>query len=68
MRETIGILEGVSGRRLDVRQHPPVPGDQRRTKADTARIRRELGWAPRTGLQEGLAAQWEWAAARVAPR
>jgi nucleoside-diphosphate-sugar epimerase len=68
MRETIAILEGVSGRRLDVREHPPVPGDQRRTKADTTRIRRELGWAPRVDLPQGLAAQWEWAAARVAPR
>jgi nucleoside-diphosphate-sugar epimerase len=68
MRETIAILERVSGRRLDVREHPPVPGDQRRTKADTTRIRAELGWAPRVELAEGLGAQWEWAAARVAPR
>ncbi|HEU0336129.1 MAG TPA: NAD-dependent epimerase/dehydratase family protein [Gaiellaceae bacterium] len=68
MRETIAILERVSGRSLDVREHPPVPGDQRRTKADTSRIHGELGWTPRVGLEEGLEAQWAWAAARVAPR
>lgn len=68
MRETIGILEELSGRTLDVHEHPSVPGDQRRTKADTTRIHDELGWAPKTSLRQGLAAQWEWAAARVAAR
>jgi nucleoside-diphosphate-sugar epimerase len=68
MRATIALLEEIAGRTLDVREHPAVPGDQRRTKADTALIGRELGWAPRTPLHDGLAAQWEWAAARVAAR
>jgi len=45
-----------------------VPGDQRRTMADTTLIRSELGWEPTTSLRDGLAAQWEWAAARVAAR
>ena len=49
-------------------EHPAVPGDQRRTKADTSLIRAELGWEPSTTLRDGLAAQWEWAAARVAAR
>ena len=30
------------------------PGDQRRTLADTTRIRAELGWEPRTPLDDGL--------------
>src|SRR5918992_628511 len=62
LNETIATLERVSGRRLDVRREPAVPGDQRRTKADTARIRRDLGWEPRTALEDGLRAQWQWAA------
>ena len=66
MNESIALLERISGRRLDVRRQPPVPGDQRRTSADTTRIRSELGWRPRVSLEEGLAAQWEWASARVA--
>jgi UDP-glucuronate 4-epimerase len=68
MREAIAILERLAGRALDVREHPAVPGDQRRTKADTARILEELDWRPRTELEDGLRAQWEWAAARVAAR
>jgi UDP-glucuronate 4-epimerase len=66
MLETIAILERLAGRRLDLRRHPAVPGDQRRTLADTTRIRAELGWEPSVGLEEGLAAQWAWAAGRVA--
>jgi nucleoside-diphosphate-sugar epimerase len=49
-----------------VRRHPSVPGDQRRTQADTTRIRDELGWRPQVSLEEGLTRQWEWASARVA--
>jgi UDP-glucuronate 4-epimerase len=66
--DAIAILERLAGRELELRRHPAVPGDQRRTLADTTRIERDLGWRPRVGIEEGLAAQWEWAAARVAPR
>ena len=41
-------------------------GDVRRTRADVSKAERELGWAPTTSLADGLAAQWEWVAARVA--
>jgi len=67
MNETIALLERISGRTLDVRREPTVLGDQRRTKADTTRIRSELGWEPRTSLEEGLRAQWEWAASIESP-
>ncbi len=67
MNESIAMLESIAGRTLDVRRRQPaVPGDQRRTQADTTRIRGELGWQPRVSLEEGLTRQWEWASARVA--
>jgi len=53
-------LETLAGCRAEVRQEPPRPGDQRYTFADTARLRRHLGWTPKTSLDEGLARQWEW--------
>jgi UDP-glucuronate 4-epimerase len=65
MNETIALLEEISGRRLDLSREPAVPGDQRRTRADTTRIRSELGWEPRISLEEGLRRQWEWASSRV---
>jgi UDP-glucuronate 4-epimerase len=66
MNETIAELERISGRRLEARHEPAVLGDQRRTKADTTLIRRDLGWQPTTSLADGLRAQWDWVAARVA--
>jgi UDP-glucuronate 4-epimerase len=66
MNEAIELLERISGRTLDVRRGAAVPGDQRRTKADTTRIRSELGWEPRVSLEDGLRRQWEWASSRVA--
>jgi UDP-glucuronate 4-epimerase len=65
MNESIAVLEEIAGRTLDVRRHPAVAGDQRRTQADTTRIREELGWQPVVGLADGLAHQWAWASARV---
>jgi nucleoside-diphosphate-sugar epimerase len=53
-------LEALAGRPAQVQQQPGRPGDQRYTFADTARLRRHLGWQPKVGLDDGLARQWEW--------
>ncbi len=68
MNEAIELFEQLAGTTLDVRRTSAVPGDQRRTAADTSRIRAELGWSPTVSLEEGLARQWEWASATVAAR
>ena len=67
MLEAIETLGRIAGRRLEVvRGKPRREGDATRTAADTTRIREALGWEPRTPFEEGLAAQWRWAADRVA--
>jgi len=68
LNETIALLERISGRSLETTHRPAVAGDQRRTSADTTRIRRELGWQPSVSLEQGLRHQWEWASSRVAAR
>ena len=68
MREAIELLERISGRTLELAQGPPAAGDMRRTKADTTRIRADLGWEATTSLEDGLRSQWEWASGRVAAR
>jgi len=57
IREVVATVEELSGRSLRVRYGDRAAGDVRRTLADTASIRRELGWAPRFDLRSGLAAQ-----------
>jgi UDP-glucuronate 4-epimerase len=64
LAEVVALCEGLVGSRLDLRHEPAATGDVRRTAADTSLIRGELGWSPRTSLEEGLAAQL--AAARSA--
>jgi nucleoside-diphosphate-sugar epimerase len=66
MLEAIELLGKVARRRLELVAGPRRLGDQRRTAADTTRIREALGWTASTPFEEGLAAQWRWAAARVA--
>ncbi|HYI73717.1 MAG TPA: NAD-dependent epimerase/dehydratase family protein [Gaiellaceae bacterium] len=66
MLEAIETLGRISGRRLELITGPRRIGDQRRTAADTTRIREALGWTATTPFAEGLEAQWRWAAARVA--
>jgi nucleoside-diphosphate-sugar epimerase len=57
LTEVVALCEGLAGKRLDLRHEPAAAGDVRRTAADTSLIRAELGWSPRTSLEEGLAAQ-----------
>jgi len=66
MLEAIETLGRVAGRRLEVVRMARREGDAARTAADTTRIRTELGWSPQTSFEDGLGAQWRWAAARVA--
>ena len=68
MRQAIETLEGISGKQLELVEVGWREGDARRTAADTARIRADTGWEPRTPFAEGLGAQWKWAADRVANR
>jgi UDP-glucuronate 4-epimerase len=68
MLEAIALAERASGRTLDVRFQSVAAGDVTRTAADTRRIREALAWEPRTGLEDGLGAQWEWASSKVGAR
>jgi len=68
MNDAIALFEQVSGRTLDLDRKESVPGDQRRTNADTTRIRSELGWEPRVTFEDGVRRQWDWASSKVGAR
>jgi nucleoside-diphosphate-sugar epimerase len=57
--EALGLCERMAGRRLDLVHDGAGTGDARRTLADYGLAEAELGWLPRTSLEEGLRAQAE---------
>jgi UDP-glucuronate 4-epimerase len=57
--EVLTTLGELLSREVAVRHLPAIPGDARHTGADTSKARRELGYAPRVGLRDGIARQLE---------
>ncbi len=62
--DMIRVIEGIVGRKLPRRHHPMRGGDVRRTWADNRAIRRELGYRPVTGFEDGLRLTWDWFVSR----
>lgn len=57
VRGVLATLGDILGRRIDIRELPPQPGDVRETGADLRRAEARLGWHPTVSLDEGLRAQ-----------
>jgi nucleoside-diphosphate-sugar epimerase len=60
MNHVLEIMTRVTGRQLIAQRDEAQKGDMRHTYADTSLARRDLGFAPRVGLEEGLAAEFTW--------
>ena len=60
LRDLIGTLEQVTGKRAQIEERPIQPGDVTCTWADLTRARRELKYQPSTDLADGIARQWAW--------
>ncbi|MGH6899287.1 MAG: NAD-dependent epimerase/dehydratase family protein [Geminicoccaceae bacterium] len=54
LRRFLGILEAALGRKAEVKLAPLPPGDVVRTCADIAASRRDLGFEPKTPIEDGL--------------
>lgn len=61
VNEMLDAVRRATGTDVEVRHGPRAAGDVRSTWADSRRAARELGYTPRTGLEDGIAAQAEWA-------
>lgn len=60
VNEVIATIGRLAGRDPVVDRREMQLGDVRHTAADTSAARREIGFAPRVSLEEGLARQVEW--------
>ena len=60
VNEVLEMIGRVAGRQPAHRREAAQKGDMRHTYADTSLARADLGFAPTVGLEEGLAAEYEW--------
>jgi nucleoside-diphosphate-sugar epimerase len=60
VNEVLQMIGRVSGRQPRLQIDPVQKGDMRHTFADTTLARTDLGFAPSVGLEEGLAAEYQW--------
>jgi UDP-glucose 4-epimerase len=60
VREVVEAARRVTGTPIPARDEPRRPGDPAALVASSDRIREELGWEPRKGLDEMIADAWAW--------
>ena len=60
VNDVLAMIERVTGRRPRVNVDSAQKGDMRHTYADTSRALADLGYAPSVGLEQGLAAEYQW--------
>ena len=60
LTELVEAIGEVCGREPVLDRHPSQPGDMLQTYADVTKARRDLGYDPRVGLQDGLGRFLEW--------
>jgi UDP-glucuronate 4-epimerase len=60
LNDAIAHIERLAGGPVPMTRSETQAGDVRRTGGDTTRARRDLGWEPVVGLEEGLERQFTW--------
>ena len=60
LKELFPLFEEISGQKVRVQWDETQKGDVPHTSADIAKAARDLAYAPRTPLEEGLKKEWDW--------
>lgn len=68
MKDILSMLEIVSQQKVRVKNMGERKGDPQRLIADISKIRKEIGWRPRTSLQDGLKKTYEYYASVYSPK
>ena len=58
MQALFDACRRIAGVEAEAEHAPPRPGDALRSVLDVSRAERELGWRPRTTLEQGLRETW----------
>lgn len=59
------MLERLVGHPLNVERSGWRPGDQRIFVSDIRKAQKELGWMPKTGVEEGIQKLYDWVKANI---
>ena len=60
VRDLLAMIEDVTSRSLRIEYQDVAQGDARDTWGDNALARKEIGFAPKVSLREGVEAEWRW--------
>ena len=65
VQELAGLVIGLSGKDIPLKFDTRMPSGALNRTPDLARVRRVLGWNPKTSFSEGLAKTFDWATRRL---
>jgi len=60
MNQVLKILERIAGHPLKINREETQKGDMRDTYADTSLAKKDLAFAPKVTLEEGIQAEYRW--------
>jgi nucleoside-diphosphate-sugar epimerase len=60
MNQVLKILERIAGHPLTINREDTQKGDMRDTYADTSLAKKDLAFAPKVTLEEGIQAEYRW--------
>ena len=60
LNEMIGLLNDLSGKKIEAIYGPERPGDVKHSKADISKIENLLGYKPQLRFKEGLSKVYDW--------
>jgi UDP-N-acetylglucosamine/UDP-N-acetyl-alpha-D-glucosaminouronate 4-epimerase len=60
LNQTLQMLSRIAGRPATAKHGPAREGDILHSEADISEARKNLGYNPRVGFEEGLRRTWEW--------
>jgi UDP-glucose 4-epimerase len=60
LNKLIGLIQALADKAIEVRYQATQKGDVGHTYADTSKAKRELGFSPKVGIEEGLQQEIRW--------
>ena len=60
LKDLLPLFEEICGKKISVKWEEKQKGDVPHTLADIQKAKKDLGFVPRTAIDEGLSEEWRW--------